>query len=138
EAVAGGRIPDREQLLARYPEFATELAEYLQGRQQLDGLATPLRQAVAAPTPAWGDSHSADEPLPGRSFGDYELLEEVGRGGMGVVYKARQKRLNRMVALKMIRAGRLGDADEARRFRNEAEMVARLDHPNIVPIHEVG
>jgi WD40 repeat protein len=142
EAVQLGQAPDRDKFLAGFPDLADELRSFLD-----DKAAFERRACRASPPPPAGEALTLGqggtpaEPVSlgtVRYFGDYELLEEIARGGMGVVFRARQKSLNRTVALKMILAGRLASAADVQRFRTEAQAAANLDHPNILPIYEVG
>jgi serine/threonine-protein kinase len=128
--IEAGRRPDRAALLPRYPHLAAGLAAFLDAWERLSGPIAPLRV-----TPPTGPEVPAPPPGP---FGDYEILGELGKGGMGVVYKARQAKLGRVVALKAIRSAGLADADERARFEAEARAVAKLQHPNIVQVFDVG
>ena len=128
-AEESGEAPPADELLAAHPDLAEELREFLADRDQVHEIAAgipgePPRRRFVPPTV--------------RYFGDYELLDEIARGGMGVVYRARQTSLNRIVAIKMILTGRLASEEDVRRFLTEAEAAASLRHPGIVPVHEVG
>jgi tetratricopeptide (TPR) repeat protein len=114
-----------ERLLGQFPDVASELSDFFADQDRLEPILAPLR----------GMQPSDGYP---RRFGDYELCGELGRGGMGVVYRANEVGLKRTVALKMIRGGRWASKDDLMRFRREAEAAANLDHPNIMPIYHVG
>lgn len=134
EQARRGDTPDVDGVAGKHPELATELRELWAVAQLADlargsGETTLPRLSPAVDPPA--------APLP-REFGNFTLEAELGRGGMGVVYKARQRTLDRTVAVKMVREAHLASDADRGRFRAEAEAVARLQHPNIVTIHEVG
>jgi WD40 repeat protein len=136
EAAEAGEAPERDTFLAQHPDLADDLRAFLDDRARFAGAA---RQLGGPPTVASAAaSPRAGAAGPARSFGDYEILGEIARGGMGVVYRARQRSLGRPVALKMILAGGWASEDDVRRFRTEAEAAAQLDHPHVVPIYEVG
>jgi tRNA A-37 threonylcarbamoyl transferase component Bud32 len=157
-----GPAPSLRTLIDQNPDLEAELRRYFFEQEKLRRVTEPLRSpyltdqevlATLAGGPGGEDITSLEDHggealdyliVPGpladgvHRFGDYELLEELAIGGMGVIYKARQVSLNRLVALKMIRSGEFATASDIRRFRTEAETIADLDHPHIVPIYEVG
>jgi serine/threonine-protein kinase len=124
----------------RFPE----LADFFVDVDEVRRWTTPLRETARLVKTAARDPdgtlayEGAQPPKLMASFGDYEVIEELGRGGMGVVYKAKHRKFQRLIALKMILAGEHADREQADRFLAEARAVARLQHPNVVQIHEIG
>jgi serine/threonine-protein kinase len=155
QQVAAGTPPTPAEFLERFPDLRSELESFLatNGAPACGAVLTPTAPPpdpdatlppsgpegatiTRAPSGPGGVPRSAKGTLP--TLGDYELLSEIARGGMGVVYRAHQRSLDRLVAVKMLLTGSLASADEVRRFHAEAEIAANLDHPNILPIYEVG
>lgn len=164
EAVEAGGSTDRAAILRAHPDLSKELEAFFADHDEVRGLTAPLREVARAAQieaiddlllsprgnaaadagpdavglPQDGESGDASRGIGGRAFAGYELIRQIGYGGMGVVYEARQRSLNRTVALKMILAGEFASTADVKRFQAEAEAVAHLDHPNIVPVYEVG
>jgi serine/threonine protein kinase len=114
-----GKGPDKDELLAAHPDLATQLEACLAGIEFIHRATGPATQEPAI-------------------LGEFRIIRELGRGGMGVVYEAEQTSLRRHVALKVLRFGVVADEEAMKRFQREAETVARLHHTNIVPIFAVG
>jgi serine/threonine protein kinase len=129
-ALEGGGRPDRREFAARYPDLAGELEPYLAA---LDLFHTPGTTLPIGFRPA-----VQDETLPAQPIGDFRILREIGRGGMGIVYEAVQLSLGRRVALKVLPFASALDAKHLQRFKHEAQAAAQLHHTNIVPVFSVG
>jgi WD40 repeat protein len=129
EAAEDGRAPAPADLIARHPHLEAELKAFFDNAEFIDPLFEPLRTPTPVPPPP--------ETFP-QAFGDFELSALLGAAGMGRVYRAHQKSLNKVVAVKMMREQERATPEDVQRFRREAENAARLEHENIVPIYQVG
>jgi hypothetical protein len=129
-ALEAGHHPSRQEFLARCPDIASELGQCLDGLEFVHDAAAELRAGSAA---SWRPNDERSLPL-----GDFRLIREIGRGGMGVVYEAEQLSLGRRVAVKVLPFAAGFDALHLQRFKNEAQAAAQLHHTNIVPVYAVG
>ena len=121
-ALDRGETPDRSALLERHPHLAERMRAFFTNQDRLDQLTSPLR-----PDPDGVDA-----------LGNYELIEEIGRGGMGTILRSRDRILNRDLALKVLLDRFRSRPDLVRRFVEEAQITGQLQHPFIVPVHELG
>ncbi|VTR92225.1 serine threonine protein kinase : Serine/threonine protein kinase OS=Pirellula staleyi (strain ATCC 27377 / DSM 6068 / ICPB 4128) GN=Psta_3450 PE=3 SV=1: Pkinase [Gemmata massiliana] len=144
EALERGERPDRRRLLDSFPEHARELAAFFATRDRLDRIVAPIRTLAGSGIRRGLQSTQVDTrtdsstPSEIGQIGDFLLLREVGRGGMGVVYEAEQVSLRRRVALKVLSFASALDPRHLQRFRNEAQAAAQLHHTHIVPVFAVG
>ena len=130
-ALEAGQAPGRDEFLGRHAAIAAHLGDYLDGLELIHRAGSPAGAVSDGGAPA--DDLAGAEPL-----GDFLLVREIGRGGMGVVYEAVQRSLNRKVALKVLPFAAALDARQLQRFKNEAQAAAGLHHPHIVPVFGVG
>lgn len=126
--------PKLEDLIAKHPQLSNELRQLWGTVMIVDALADREHSTLSASTP----EALLSESQPPTDLGDFELLEEIGRGGMGIVYRARQQTLQREVAVKLILRGAQASSSEQARFQTEIKSAAMLEHPHIVPIYDVG
>jgi serine/threonine-protein kinase len=135
-----GETPNLDKYLARFPQFTAPLRAQFAVHDAFSPAGELAAMVPGSPSDADRTRIAGAAPDAGArpAAPGYEMLGEVGRGGMGVVYKARHLGLKRLVALKMVLAGPHAGAELRARFRAEAEAIARLQHPNIVQVHEVG
>ena len=127
-----GIQPNRERFLTLYPDIAVELAACLEGLDFIHCVAPQLKDAER------GQSQAPERIHPLATVGDFRIVRELGRGGMGVVYEAEQLSLGRTVALKVLPFAAMLDERQLKRFQNEARVMASLDHPHIVSVHGFG
>jgi serine/threonine protein kinase len=141
DAVVAGLAPDRADFLARHADIAQALEECLDGLSFIHSAAGGVRDGSAptAPSASFHDGPETGGPAgPDGLLGDFRILREIGRGGMGVVYEAVQVSLDRRVALKVLPFAAAVDRRHLQRFKNEAQAAAHLHHTNIVPVYAVG
>jgi serine/threonine protein kinase len=141
EALEEGREPDRDGFLAAHPDLRPDLEEFLAGHEQVARLTAPLRAGLRTDPHGLSAPRRDERALPPGALGelgDFRLLREVGRGGMGVVYEAEQISLRRRVALKILPFAAAIDPRRLQRFQTEALAAAHVQHEKIVPVHAVG